>query len=109
VFKKSYLPLWTEELFVVSEIQYTNPITYKLKDLNGEAITGTFYEQEMQKSKQDTFRIEKVLKQKVTRYLSSGWAIRMILIAGLTRRMQYRFKWRRCIQVLPAARPRVLK
>jgi hypothetical protein len=35
-----------------------------LKDLNGEAITGTFYEQEMQKSNQDTFRIEKVLKTK---------------------------------------------
>jgi hypothetical protein len=42
VFKKSYLPLWTEELFEIAEIQYTNPITYKLKDLNGEAITGTF-------------------------------------------------------------------
>jgi hypothetical protein len=64
VFKKSYLPLWTEELFVVSEIQYTNAITYKLKDLNGEAITGTFYEQEMQKPNQDTFRIEKEIKTK---------------------------------------------
>jgi hypothetical protein len=64
VLEKSYSPLWTEELFVVLEVQYTSPITYKLKDLNGEAITGTFYEQEMQKSNQDTFRIEKILKTK---------------------------------------------
>jgi hypothetical protein len=48
----------------VSAIQYTDPITYKIKDLNGEEIKGTFYEQEMQKSTQDTFRIERVLKTK---------------------------------------------
>jgi hypothetical protein len=47
VLKKSYLPLWSEELFEVAEIQYTNPITYKLKDPNGEAITSSFYEQEI--------------------------------------------------------------
>jgi hypothetical protein len=64
VFKKSYLPLRTEELFVGLEVQYTNPITYKSKDLNSEAITCTFYEQEMQKSNQNTFCIEKVLKTK---------------------------------------------
>jgi hypothetical protein len=32
--------------------------------LNDEEIKGTFYEQEMQKSTQDTFRIEIVLKTK---------------------------------------------
>ena len=64
VFSKSYLPLWTEELFEISAIQQTNPITYKIKDLNGEEIQGTFYEQELQKTHQDTFRIEKVLKTK---------------------------------------------
>ena len=64
VFRKGYLPRWTEELFTVSAIQYTDPITNKIKDLNGEEIKGTFYEQEMQKSTQDTFRIERVLKTK---------------------------------------------
>jgi hypothetical protein len=61
VFRKGYLSRWTEELFTVSAIQYTDAITYKIKDLNGEEIKGTFYEQEMQKSTQDTFRIEMVL------------------------------------------------
>ena len=32
--------------------------------MNGEEIQGTFYEPELQKSHQDTFRIEKVLKSK---------------------------------------------
>jgi hypothetical protein len=69
VFRKGCLPRWTEELFTVSAIQYTDPITYKIKDLNGEEIKGTFYEQEMQKSTQDTFRIEKVLKTKGNKLL----------------------------------------
>jgi len=30
--------------------RYTDPITYKLKDLNGEEIKGSFYEQELQKT-----------------------------------------------------------
>jgi hypothetical protein len=42
VFRKGYLPRWTEELFIVSFIQYTDPINYKIKDLNGEEIKGTF-------------------------------------------------------------------
>jgi hypothetical protein len=69
VFRKGYLPRWTEELFTVSAIQYTDPITYKIKDLNGEEIKGTFYEQEMQRSTQDTFRIERVLKTKGNKLL----------------------------------------
>jgi hypothetical protein len=64
VFRKDYLPRWTEELFTVPAIQYTDPTTYKVKDLNGEEIKGTFYEQKMQKSTQDTFRIERKLKTK---------------------------------------------
>jgi hypothetical protein len=64
VFLKGCIPSWTEELFTVSAIQHTDPITYKIKDLNGEEIKGTFYAQEMQKSTQETFRIEKVLKTK---------------------------------------------
>ena len=59
IFNKGYEPRWTEELFEISAIQQTNPITYKIKDLNGEEIQGTFYEQELQKSNQDIFRIEK--------------------------------------------------
>ena len=43
------------------KIQKTNPITFKLKDLAGEEITGSFYEQDLQASTQEVFRVEKVL------------------------------------------------
>ena len=46
-FDKGYTPNWTEEVFVISEIQPTDPITYKIKDLNGEEMKGTFYGEEL--------------------------------------------------------------
>ena len=58
------MPRWTEEVFVVSEVRYTDPITYKIKDFNGEKIKGSFYEQELQKTAQEMFIIEKVIRRK---------------------------------------------
>ena len=63
VFEKGYTTRWTEEIFTIKEIRETNPITYKLKDLQGEEIKGTFYEPELQKTEQQVFRIEKVIKK----------------------------------------------
>jgi len=48
----------------VSKVRYTDPITYKLKDLNSEEIKCSFYEQELQKTTQDVFRIEKLSEEK---------------------------------------------
>ena len=62
-FNKGYTPNWTEEVFVINEIKYTNPITYELKDLNNEEIKGSFYEAELLKAKQDVFRIDKVIRR----------------------------------------------
>ncbi|KAL9952814.1 hypothetical protein ACROYT_G040125 [Oculina patagonica] len=63
VFDKGYTPNWSEEIFIVDKIQYTNPITYKLKDLNNEEIQGSFYESELLKAKQEVFRIDKVIRR----------------------------------------------
>ena len=60
---KGYTPNWTEEIFKINKIQYTNPINYKLKDLNNEEIKGSFYEPELLKAKQDVFRIDKVIRR----------------------------------------------
>jgi len=49
-FEKGFSPNWTEEVFTVSKIQRTNPVTYKITDYNGEQIQGTFYEQKLQKT-----------------------------------------------------------
>ena len=64
IFAKGYTQNWSEEVFVVSKIKNTVPWTYVVSDLNGEEITGSFYEKELQKTSQEKFRIEKVLKRK---------------------------------------------
>ena len=62
-FKKGYTTRWTEEIFTIVEVKRTSPVTYKIADLNGEEITGTFYEPELQKTSQELFKIEKVIKR----------------------------------------------
>ena len=64
IFAKGYMPNWSEEVFVIDKIKYTVPWNYVINDLNVEKITGTFYENELQKINQKEFRIEKVIKQK---------------------------------------------
>ena len=55
IFDKSYKGNWSEELFVIYKTQPTIPITYKIKDLLGEDIKGSFYEQELQKADQEVY------------------------------------------------------
>ena len=49
IFAKGYTQNWSEEVFVISKIKNTVPWTYVVSDLNGELITGSFYEKELQK------------------------------------------------------------
>ena len=64
IFAKGYTPNCSEEVFISSKIKNTVPWTYVINDLNGEEIIGTFYEKELQKTNQQEFRIEKVIKRK---------------------------------------------
>ena len=64
IFAKGHTPNWSEEAFVINKIKNTVPWTYTISDLNGEEITGSFYEKELQKTNQKEFRIEKVVKRK---------------------------------------------
>ena len=64
IFAKSYTSNWSEEVFVIKKVKNTVPWTYVINDINGEEITGTFYEKELQKTNQEEFRIEKVIKRK---------------------------------------------
>ena len=41
----------------------TKPVTYKIVDLMGEEIEGSFYEQELQRTTQEVFRIDEVLRR----------------------------------------------
>ena len=63
IFEKGYETNWTQEIFVIYDVKYSNVPYYYLKDLNNEKLQGTFYEQELQKTKQDDlYTIEKILK-----------------------------------------------
>ena len=64
IFAKGYMPNWSEEVFVIKKIKNTVRRTYVINDLNGEEIIGTFYEKELQKTNQEEFRIEKVIRRK---------------------------------------------
>ena len=37
-----------KKIFVIEKVLNTNPVTYKINDLKGEEIKGSFYEQELQ-------------------------------------------------------------
>ena len=58
------MPNWSKETFVIKKVKNTVPWTYVINDLNSEEIIGIFYEEELQKTNQEEFRIEKVIKRK---------------------------------------------
>ena len=64
IFAERYTLNWSEEVFVIKKVENTVPWTYVINDLNGDEIIGTFYEKELQKTNQQEFRIEKVIKRK---------------------------------------------
>jgi hypothetical protein len=66
VFEKGYLPNWTEEIFTIIEAVSTNPATYRLRDYDGEALEGTFYDYELQRvvKTDDVYKIEKIVKSR---------------------------------------------
>ena len=66
-FDKGATPNWTEEIFEVTEILPTRPITYKIKDLEGEEVKGGFYNEQLQKTNQQIYRVDKVLRRRKVR------------------------------------------
>ncbi|XP_039276060.1 uncharacterized protein LOC120349647 [Nilaparvata lugens] len=64
-FDKGYLANWTNELFTVTRVRHTVPVTYELEDYRGEPIEGGFYSEEIVKTKVPSdFEIEKVLRKR---------------------------------------------
>ncbi|KAF0706079.1 Uncharacterized protein FWK35_00030764 [Aphis craccivora] len=64
IFSKTYTPNWTTEIFTVSKVLQTNPLTYQLKDASDNIILGSFYEQEIKLTNfPDTFLVECIIKK----------------------------------------------
>ena len=53
-----------EKYSLLKKIKNTVPWKYVLNDLNGKVIIGTFYGNKLQKTKQNEFRIAKIIKNK---------------------------------------------
>jgi len=68
LFEKGFTPNFTAESFVVTAVKPTNPVTYRLKDYQGQPIQGGFYQEELTSVKYpDVYLIEKVLKRRGNR------------------------------------------
>lgn len=64
IFEKGYTPNWTTEIFRISKILQTHPITYHLVDLNNSPIKGCFYEHELQKTRnKDIYLVDKIIRR----------------------------------------------
>ena len=63
-FEKGFTSNWSEEIFIIDKVKDTKPPTYTIQDLRGEPIHGTFYEAELQLTKQEVYRVEKVLRKR---------------------------------------------
>jgi hypothetical protein len=63
-FDKGYLPNWSYQIYHIDKVLDTIPPTYIIRDEKNEIIKGSFYENELQKTKQkdDVYLVEKILK-----------------------------------------------
>ena len=78
IFKKGYLPGWTEEVFVVARAVAGVVPYYKIQEWDGTPVVGTFYAEDLQKvtvKDDDLFRVEKIVKRKGDKVLVrwKGW------------------------------------
>ncbi|XP_024935846.1 uncharacterized protein LOC112493671 [Cephus cinctus] len=60
-----YTPNWTTEIFTISRVKNTDPVTYNLKDYQDHPIEGGFYEHELTSVKYpDIYLVEKILRKR---------------------------------------------
>ena len=71
-FEKGYTSNWSEQIYVIYDIKSSNVHYYYLKDLNGEKLDGTFYQEELLKTnikEHDLYIIEKIINKVGNKYL----------------------------------------
>lgn len=65
IFEKGFYPNWSQEIYKIDGVSHKYPFVYFLVDYDGEKIEGSFYEEELQKTKvPSVFLVEKVLKRR---------------------------------------------
>ena len=65
LFTKGATANWSEEIFQVRNVKTTtDPIVYELRDLAGEDVKGTFYKEQLQKTRQEIYRVDKIVRKR---------------------------------------------
>ena len=68
IFRKGHAAGWSKELFNVTRIQRTKPVTYRIADQAHEPVEGSFYAQELQKVDPPEYHdVEKIVKRRETK------------------------------------------
>ena len=69
-FEKGYTANWSTEIFKIVSVKNTKPQTYLIEDTRHQPILGSFYAQELQKTKYpDVYLVEKVIKKQKNKVL----------------------------------------
>lgn len=70
IFEKSYTPNWTTEIFTITKLLNTIPITYKIADYQENDLEGCFYEEELSPVRYpDVYLVEKIIKKRKNKVL----------------------------------------
>ena len=64
LFEKGATANWSEEIFEISAVKTSNPTVYRIKDLAGEEIDGAFYRQQLQRTDQNIYRIDRIVRKR---------------------------------------------
>lgn len=65
VFDKGSNANWSEEVFeIITVLDDRNPMLYKIQDLAGEEVTGYMYREQLQKTTQSVYMIDKVIRKR---------------------------------------------
>ena len=67
-FEKDSTANFSEEIYEISKVvQTTQPVTYKIRDLAGEDIEGSFYREQLLKTEQTIYRVDRILRRRTGR------------------------------------------
>lgn len=66
VFQKGFEQTYSYEIFQISKVKPTNPVTYEIEDLTRQTIKGSFYESELQlcDKSNNIYPIEKIVQKR---------------------------------------------
>ena len=70
LFEKGATANWSEEIFEIADIVDTIPKVYRIKDLASEDVEGTFYREQLQRTSQNIYRIDRIVRKQCNEVLA---------------------------------------